>query len=144
MAVTNSPVSDIVSVDHLPPDFADLPLRWPDPVTLDWDAVALAYDEPLDTLFVDFRGGPEAAINVPLDPPDSEIGYIDARVVIPNRQVVGVEIAGFVSLVVDLHPAWRDLLSLTGEPRRSALRSVLAVASAMPVYSGPPYPPSPS
>jgi hypothetical protein len=138
MAMTHAPVSDGASVESLPPDFADLPLQWPDSASLDWDAVALAYDEPLDTLFVDFRGGPVPAINVPLDPPDSEIGYVDARVGIPSRQVVGVEIAGFASVVADLHPGWRDLLSLTGEVRRAALRSVLEFAWAMPVHTGPP------
>ena len=138
MAVTDAPTAEVVTIDNLPPDFASLPLRWPTAESLDWDAVGLAYDDVLDTLFVDFRGGPEPAINVPLDPPDSEIGYIDARAGIPDRNVVGVEIAGYADFVIDVHPTWRDLLSLTGEARRSALRDLLAVASAMPVYTGSP------
>jgi hypothetical protein len=142
MAVTGAPTSSTSSLDHLPPDFAATPLRWPNLTSLDWDNVALAYDEPLDTLFVDFRGGPEPAINVPLDPPDSDIGYVDARVGIPSGQVVGVEIAGFAVLAVELHPTWRDLLALTGETRRAVLRDVVATTSAMPVYEGPPHVPS--
>jgi hypothetical protein len=141
MAVTDVPTSNTSTLDHLPSDFAATPLRWPDPASLDWDEVALAYDEPLDTLFVDFWGGPEPAINVPLDPPDSDVGYVDARVGIPSGQVVGVEIAGFAALAIDLHPAWRDLLALTGETRRAMLRDVVVTASAMPVYEGPPHVP---
>jgi len=142
MAVKDVPTSNTSTLDHLPPDFVVRPLRWPDLASLDWDNVALAYDEPLDALFVDFRGGPEPAINVPLDPPDSDIGYIDARVGIPSGQVVGVEIAGFAAVAVELHPAWRDVLALTGETRRAIPRDVVATASAMPVYEGPPHVPS--
>lgn len=127
-----------IDLDHLPPGFAEPPLRWPDIDALDLDRIGLDYYEPYDLLSISFSGRPAPAVNVPLDPPDSEAGYAEARVGIPSGEVVGIEITGYRATVSALHPGWADLPNLAGAERRRALLDLIKVVAAMPVYDGPP------
>lgn len=129
-----------IDIDHLAPDFTEPPLGWPDINALDLNRIGLNYYEPYDLLSVHFEGYPLPAVNVPLDPPDSEFGYAEARVGIPHGEVVGVEITGYRSEVSLLHPRWANLPALTGAERRRALFDLISSVAAMPVYDGPPNP----
>jgi hypothetical protein len=127
-----------IDLENLPPGFTDPPLRWPDLDSLDLDRVALVYYEPYDLLSVHLLGRPVPAINVPLEPPDSDIGYAEARIGIPGRAVVGIEIMGYRSEVSNIHPDWDNLPDLTGEERRRVLHHLITFVAAMPVHDGPP------
>ena len=140
MAVSIPQTDQTFDLDNLPPGFAEPPLRWPDIDELDLDSIGIDYYAPYDLLSVDFLGPPVPAINVPLDPPDSDIGYVDARVGIPSGAVVGVQVTAYRSEVSGLHPLWRDLPTLTGKERRIALRDLIETVAAMPVYEGSPNP----
>jgi len=140
MAIGMPKSDQAIDLDHLPAGFAEPPLHWPDIDALDLDQIGLTYYEPYDLLSVYFAGHPVPAINVPLDPPDSEIGYAEARVGIPSGEVVGVEITEYRAEVSGLHPLWANLPSLTEVERRRALRNLISTVAAMPVYDGPPNP----
>lgn len=138
MAIGLPKTDHAIDLDHLPPGFAEAPLRWPDVDALNLDQVGLNYYKPYDLLSVYFSGHPVPAINVPLEPPDSGTGYAEARVGIPSGEVVGIEITGYRSEVSLLHPRWADLPGLIGEERRRALLDLIYAVAAMPVYDGPP------
>ena len=88
------------------------PLRWSNTSTIDLDRVALEYDNATDTLFVDFFGEPLPGVNVPLDTGD--IGFISARLSTATREVVGIEIEGFLRYAIDRLPGWRVLAEFVG------------------------------
>ncbi len=127
-----------IDLENLPPGFADPPLRWPDMEGFDLDRVALNYYEPYDLLSVYFLGTPVPAINVPLEAPETDIGYAEARVGIPSGEVVGIELTGYRSEVSRVHPEWGKLPDLSGEARRRVLRDLIGTIAKMSVYDGPP------
>jgi hypothetical protein len=138
MAIGTPRTDQAIDLDHLPPGFAEPPLRWPDIDQLDLDRIGLNYYGPYDLLSISFSGHPVPAVNVPLDPPDGDAGYAEARVGIPSGEVVGIEITGYRSDVSTLHPRWANLPNLIGAERRPALFDLIKVVAAMPVYEGPP------
>jgi hypothetical protein len=138
MALGIPKTDQAIDLDHLPPGFAEPPLRWPDVNGLDLDQIGLNYYEPYDLLSIYFGGSPVPAVNMPLDAPDSEFGYAEARVGIPSGEVVGIEITGYRSEVSHLYPHWANLPELIGSERRLALRNLINSVAAMPVYEGPP------
>jgi hypothetical protein len=140
MAVGIPRINQSIDLDHLPAGFAESPLRWPEIDALDLDRIGLDYYEPYDVLTVSFSGHAVPAVNVPLDPPDSDAGYAEARVAIPSGEVAGIEITGYRVEVSSLHPRWANLPDLTGAERRRALLDLIEVVAAMPVYDGPPNP----
>jgi hypothetical protein len=131
-------MAHIFDLDTLPMGLAESPLHWPDVNGLDLDQIGLNYYERYDLLSVYFGGRPVPAVNMPLEAPDSEFGYAEARLGIPNGEVVGIEITGYRSEVSRLHPRWANLPALTGAERRRALFDLISAVAAMPVYDGPP------
>jgi hypothetical protein len=138
MAITTTETDLAFDLENLPTGFAEPPLRWPNVDDIDLDAIELDYYAPYDLLSVEFFGDPVSALNVPLDPPDSDFGYVDARVDIPSGEVVGIQVTAYRSDVSEMHPLWRNLPELIGEARRAALRDLIETVSTMPVYEGSP------
>lgn len=138
MAIGTPTTDRAIDLDHLPPGFAVPSLRWPEIDQLELDRIGLNYYEPYDLLSIYFSGHPVPAVNVPLDPPDGDAGYAEARVGIPSGEVVGIEITGYHSDATSLHPRRANLPNLTGAERRRALIDLIKTVAAMPVYDGPP------
>ncbi len=82
--------------------------RWPNLTSLPLDQVRLTYDQPSDTLFVDFYGEAPPAASVPLDHGDRD--YLYARVDPETNAVVGLQIEHFLSYAIEQHPELADAL----------------------------------
>jgi hypothetical protein len=84
------------------PDIQTFAPRWPDAAARPAEQVALTYDGPSDTLFVDFYGTARPAASVALELGDRDYYYL--RVDAETDKVVGLQIESFLSYAVQRHP----------------------------------------
>jgi hypothetical protein len=97
------------NLDKRPSAFAEPPFRWPDITTLDLDRIGPNSYEAYDLLSTCFGRHPVPAVNSPLDAPDSEFGYSEARIGITTGRIVGIDITGQRKEELLLHAFWASL-----------------------------------
>ncbi len=82
--------------------------RWPTRSSLSTQQVRFTYDQPTDTLFVDFYGEARPAASIPLG--RGERDYLFLRIDPTSEAVVGLQIEHFLSYAVKRHPELADAL----------------------------------
>jgi hypothetical protein len=82
--------------------------KWPPITDALLEQATLIYDVTVDTMMVNLFGRPLPAFSMPLDAGDIDVFYL--RLDAETDAVVGLQIEGFVSLLVPAHPEYGALL----------------------------------
>ena len=91
------------------------------------DQVALSYDPPADTLYVDLTGAPRPGVARVLDVDDEAFAGVYPMTDEASGRVVGVMVEGYLAHAARTRPAWLALAPFAGIPEEAFAAAGTAV-----------------